>query len=176
MCCTWLAENTGCKKSSFWHHRTTLSGCIFAAEACIDNRKKLVKHGYLPHVFIIWWTSASQRWDLLASMGHPCKFQCLSRLGSVTARHSSSGRQPNFVALNRGHHLYSARRPSHWALAHILVLYTASYLSQVANFFCVTCNGSFGIHTEADSLEFHQYLGIIKLQSLRYCVTLAVWW
>jgi len=40
MCCTLLAENTGCKKSPFWHHGTTLSGCIFAAEACIDNLKK----------------------------------------------------------------------------------------------------------------------------------------
>jgi len=40
MCCTRLAENTGRKKSPFWHHRTTLSGCIFAAEACIDNRNK----------------------------------------------------------------------------------------------------------------------------------------
>jgi len=40
MCCTWLAENTGRKKSPFWHHRTILLGCIFAAEACIDNRKK----------------------------------------------------------------------------------------------------------------------------------------
>jgi len=28
------------KKSPFLHHHTTLSGCIFAAEACIDNRKK----------------------------------------------------------------------------------------------------------------------------------------
>ena len=33
--------------------------------------------------------------DLLASLGHHCKFQRVSRLGSVTARHSSSGRQPN---------------------------------------------------------------------------------
>ena len=49
------------------------------------------------------------------------KFQRLSPLGRVTARHSSSGRQPNFAALNRGRHLYSARRPSRWALAHILV-------------------------------------------------------
>jgi len=45
-----------------------------------------------------------------------CKFQ------RVTAQHSSIGRQPNFAALNRGHHLYSvysAGRPSRWALAHI---------------------------------------------------------
>jgi len=39
-----------------------------------------------------------------------------------TARHSSSGRQPNFAGLSRGRHLYSAGRPSRWALAHILVL------------------------------------------------------
>jgi len=32
---------------------------------------------------------------------------------------SSSGRQPNFAALNRGRHLCSAGRPSRWALAHI---------------------------------------------------------
>ena len=45
--------------------------------------------------------------------------QGVSRLGSVTARHSSSGRQPNFAAMNRGRHLYSAGRPSRWALAHV---------------------------------------------------------
>jgi len=59
----------------------------------------------------------------LASLGHPNTFQRVSRLGSITARHSSSGRQPNSVALNRGRHLYSAGRPSRWALAHILVIY-----------------------------------------------------
>jgi len=59
-------------------------------------------------------------WDLLASLGHPSKFQQVSCLGSVTARHSSSGCQPNFAAFNRGRHLSSAGRPSRWALAHIL--------------------------------------------------------
>ena len=43
----------------------------------------------------------------------------LSYIASVSARHSSSGRQPNFAALSRGRHLYSAGRPSRWALAHI---------------------------------------------------------
>ena len=42
MCCTRLAENIARKKSPFLHHRTTLSGCIFAAEAYIDNRKKML--------------------------------------------------------------------------------------------------------------------------------------
>jgi len=40
MCCTRLAENTGRKKSPFWHHHTTLSGNIFGTKAHIDNREK----------------------------------------------------------------------------------------------------------------------------------------
>ena len=65
------------KNSPSGHHRTTLSGyifAIFATKAC---------------------------------------------LGSITVRHSSSWRQPNFAALNRGRRLYSAGRPLRWALAHI---------------------------------------------------------
>ena len=64
-------------------------------------------------------------WYRSGSLGHPCKFQRVSRLGSIrpTARHSSIGRQPNFAALNRGRHLYSAGRPSCWALANILVIF-----------------------------------------------------
>jgi len=42
-------------------------------------------------------------------------------MGTVTARHSSSRREPNFAALITGHHLYLVGRPSRWALAHILV-------------------------------------------------------
>ena len=30
------------KKSPFWHHRTTLSGCFFGTKACIHNRKNLL--------------------------------------------------------------------------------------------------------------------------------------
>jgi len=36
----------------------------------------------------------------------------LSYIGSVIARHSSSGCESNFAALSRGRHLYSAGRPS----------------------------------------------------------------
>jgi len=42
---------------------------------------------------------------------------------SVTARHSSTGRQPNFVTFSTGHHLYSEWRPLCWASAHILVVF-----------------------------------------------------
>jgi len=47
----------------------------------------------------------------------------LSYIGSVSARHSSSssGYEPSFAALSTERHLYSAGRPSCWALAHVLV-------------------------------------------------------
>jgi len=54
-----------------------------------------------------------------------CKIHFASKsfsyIDSVTARHSSTEHQPNFVALSRGRHLYSAGRPSRWTSAHILV-------------------------------------------------------
>jgi len=52
----------------------------------------------------VWGTSANfDRFRVLAALLHG----------------PSSGRQPNFAALNRGLHLYPAGRPSRWALAHI---------------------------------------------------------
>jgi len=84
------------------------------------GKKKLVKQQYLLHMSPehgeLWPTSG---WDRSGSLEHPCKFQQALHLGSVTARHSSSGRQPNFATLNRERHLYSAGRSSRWALAHI---------------------------------------------------------
>jgi len=55
--------------------------------------------------------------------GTPANFNGFLHLGSVTARHSSSGRHPKFAVLNRGCHLHSAGWPSRWALAHIVVSY-----------------------------------------------------
>jgi len=82
--------------------------------------KNLVKQQYLLHTSSPYGElRPTSGWDLLASLGHPCKFQRVSCLGSVTARHTSSGRQPNFAALNRGRHLYLAGQPSRWAVAHI---------------------------------------------------------
>jgi len=42
--------NAGPKNLPSGQHRTTLSGYIFATKARIDNRKKLVKQQYLPHM------------------------------------------------------------------------------------------------------------------------------
>jgi len=113
------------KKLSSGYHRTTLSGYVFATKPHIDNRKNSLNSNIssiCPHNMVNFGLLAAEIGS--GVLGTPLrKFQRLSRLGCVTARHSSSRRQPNFAALNRGHHLYSAGRPSRWALAHILVLF-----------------------------------------------------
>jgi len=58
-------------------------------------------------------------------------------LGSATARYSSSGRQPNFAALNRVRHVYSAGQPSRWALAHIVFLFFSYCVHVFLGFICV---------------------------------------
>jgi len=85
------------KKSSSGHHRTTLSRYIFTSEACIDNRKKNLLSSNISSTFPQYRElRPTSSWDRSGSLGHPCKFQRLSLLGSVTARHSSIGRQRNF--------------------------------------------------------------------------------
>jgi len=72
------------KKSKSWHHRTTLSGYTFATKARIDNRKKTLKRQYLPHMPTQYAElRPTSGWDPLASLGHPSKFQRVSRLGRV---------------------------------------------------------------------------------------------
>jgi len=70
ICCTWFAHNTDHKNSPSVHHRTTLSGYIFATKACIDSWKKIVKQQYLymSSQYELWPTN---RWVLLATLGHP---------------------------------------------------------------------------------------------------------
>jgi len=165
------------QKSPSAHHRTTLSGYIFATKAYIDNRKNLLNNtisSTLPHNMMnfgslraeidwrVWGTPknfngfrvlayctdvAQQRstklcmmfgrplagalyfWGILSPNGilPGAKFTlraslAFSNIGSVSARHSSSGSEPNFAAwytrngitklsllviFNRGRHLYS---------------------------------------------------------------------
>ena len=126
-CCARLAENTACKKSPKSRHLGTIPQLCRAISSQLRHistiGKKLLSSNIsstCPHNTVNFCSPAAEIcWRV---RGYPCKFQRLSRLVSVTARHSSIGRQPDFAALNRGRHLYSAGRPSRWALAHILVI------------------------------------------------------
>jgi len=105
------------QKSPSEHHRTTLSSYIFATKARIDNRKKnLLSSNMSSRCF----HNVVNFGPLTAKIGsgvwgNPANFNGFR----VLVRQSSSERQPNFPALNRGRHLCSAGRPSRWALTHI---------------------------------------------------------
>ena len=104
-----------CKKSPSAHHRTTLSGYIFAIKAYIDNRKKnLLSTISPPHVFTIC------GWDRFVSLGHTSKFQRFRVLAALLHGTLLVG-VGQTAALNRGRHLHLAGRPSRWALPTFLV-------------------------------------------------------
>ena len=112
------------QKLSSVHHPTTLSGYIFATKASIDNRKKkLVKQQYLLYM-------SSQYGELHGPLaaeivslvwGTPGNFNGFRVLAALLHGTLVVG-VSQIAALNRGRHLYSAGRPSRWALAHILVM------------------------------------------------------
>ena len=94
MCCTLQMQDPKTRqKSPARHHRTTLSGHTFVTKAHIDNWKKTAKQQYLLHMSSQYGElQPTSGCDRFISLGHPCKFQRVSRLGSVTAQHSSIGR------------------------------------------------------------------------------------
>jgi len=64
------------KNSSSGNIRPTLSACIYATKAHIDNLKKIVKQQYLLHLSPQYGElQPISGWDGLASLGHPSKFQ-----------------------------------------------------------------------------------------------------
>ena len=124
MRCTRLAANTGRKKIAknrqSRHHRTTLLGYIFATKACIDNPKKNFLSSNIsstcPHNMVNFSPLAADIVSLVwGTPGNFNGFRVLAALlhGTLVVGVSQS------AALNRWRHLYSARRPSRWALAHI---------------------------------------------------------
>jgi len=120
----WKHRNTGCKNDAKNRHLGTIAQLCRAISSQLRHVStigKLIKQQYVLHISSQYGELRPTNGWLFGSLGHPSKFQRVLRLGSVTARHSISGRQPNFAALNRGRHLYSAGRPSRWALAHILI-------------------------------------------------------
>ena len=90
-CCTRLAENTGCKKVAKNRHLGTIAQLCRAMSSQLG--KKLLSSNMsstCPGNTANFGPLATEIGPVV--WGHPCKFQRVSRLGSVTARHCSSGR------------------------------------------------------------------------------------
>ena len=113
----------GCQKSPSGHHRTNCRPISSQLRHVSTIGKKLVKH--CSNMSSKYPDNIVNFGPLTAEIGLGVwgiqLISTVSHLGSVSARQSSCGRQPNFAALNRGRHLCSAGRPARWALAHILV-------------------------------------------------------
>jgi len=90
-----------------------------AAEIRRGKIKKKKKEGRTNHSMKIYMVSLFHRATINYRPPLQISTGFASRQRYCTA--SSSGRLPNFAALNRGRHLCLAGRPSGWALAHILV-------------------------------------------------------
>ena len=111
------------QKSPSGHHPTTLSGYIFATKACIDNRKKMLSSNIsptCPHNMVNFGLLAAEIFSLVwGTPGNFNGFRILAALlhGTLVVGVSET------AAFNRGRHLYSAGRPSRWALAHISSYY-----------------------------------------------------
>jgi len=123
MWCTRLAGNAGPKKSPKIYHLGTITQICPAISSQLRHistiGKKLLNSNVSPacphNMMNFGPLSAEIYWRVWG------KFQRVSRLDSLTARHSSCERQPKFATLNTGCHLHSEGRPSRWALAHIVV-------------------------------------------------------
>jgi len=80
------------------HHRTTLSGYIFATKACIDHRKNLLNNNIsptCPHNMVNFGSLTAEIHSVV--WGTPSKFQRVSCLGFVTAATSLTGGQRSFA-------------------------------------------------------------------------------
>jgi len=146
MCCTQLAENTGCKKipknSPSAHHHTTFSGSIFAIKAHINNWRNLLNsdiYPTCPHNMVnfgplaaeidsvVWGTPAYfNGFRVLAALLHGTVVVGISQ----TFRHWTEG-PPIFsranITLGIGPHSSSYLFHSHTAYAH--VMYYCTYLT-----------------------------------------------
>ena len=107
------------KNSPPGHHHTNLLGYIFATTARIDNRKNLLSSNIsstCPHNMVNFGPLAAEIVSLVwGTIGNFNGFRVFAALlhGTLVVGVSQT------AAFNRGRHLYSAGRPSDWALAHI---------------------------------------------------------
>jgi len=131
-------------------HRTILWGCIFATKARIDDREKLVKQQYLPHMshnMVNFGPLAAEIASLV--WGTPANIQRVSRLGFVSAATSLNGSQPNFA-----HDVWPSPGLVHY-------IYILRALARLRNF--PRCNIHFA--SKSSALLYWQ----------RYCTALDKW-
>ena len=118
------------------HHRTTLSGYILATTVHIDNRKKNLLSiniaSRCPQNMVNFGPLAAEIGQVV--WGTPANFNGFRVQVAVLLHGTVVVGVTQTAALNRRRHLYSAGRPSCWALAHILVCIRLIIMTNTENF------------------------------------------
>jgi len=112
MCCARLAGNTGRTNDAKNRHLRTIAQLCRAISLQLRHVSTIgqkLKQQYLPHMAVNVGPLAAE--IVLLVWGTQANFSSFRVLAALL--HSQT------AALNRGHRLYSAGRPSCWALAHI---------------------------------------------------------
>ena len=129
MCCTRLAENAGSKKVAKIRHLGIITQLCRAISSQLRHVSTIEKNllssnisSTCPHNMVNFGPLAAGIFSLV--WGTPGNFND-SRVLAALLHGTLVVGVSQTVALNREHHLYSAGRPSRWALAHILVLNTS---------------------------------------------------
>jgi len=122
MCCTRLAENTGCKSYAKNCHLHTIAQLCRAISLQLRHvstiGRKLVKQQYLLHVSSQYGELPSTNGgDRLVGLGHPRKFQQVSHLGFINAPTMLNVGQPKFAQCTHTHNHFTALflGPPRWA-------------------------------------------------------------
>ena len=123
MCCTRLAANAGPKKVAKNRHLGTIPQLCRAISSQLRHVSTIGKNGLssnisptCPHNMVNFGPLAAEILSLV--WGIPDNFNGFRVLAALLQGTLVVGVSQT-AALNRGRHLYSAGRPSRWALAHI---------------------------------------------------------
>jgi len=106
-CCTRLGGNAGRKKVAKNRHLGTIAQICRVISSQLRHvstiGKKLVKQRYVLHMSPQYGElRPTNGWDPSGSLRHPCKFQRVSRLDSVTARHLVVGVSQTLLSWTEG--------------------------------------------------------------------------
>jgi len=125
MCCTRLAENTGRKNDAKNRHLRTIAQICRAISSQLRQASTIGKillnsnvSSTCPHNMVNFGLLAAEIGPVV--WGTPVTFNGFRVLAVLLYGTLVVGVSQT-AALNKDRHLYSAGRPSHWALAHILV-------------------------------------------------------
>ena len=126
MCCTRLAGNTGRKNVAKSRHLLTIAQLSRAESSQLSHVSTIGKKHLLSSNISPTCPYNMVNFGLLAT-----EIVSLVRVLAALLHGTLVVGVSQTAALNRGRHLYSAGRPSHWELAHIIVVVLCFFITKI---------------------------------------------